>query len=109
MCVVRCNESQSIPCFFRNHKSQLSFAPPSQLKQDNLKNAVNFRQKLNARNQSEFEDITCSWRQARENARVQVIFSFICVSHWLGKLDNFCQLITARGTAKQTQTRITNK
>ena len=58
-------------------------------------------------NPSEFEVITCTRRQARENARVQVAIDFGFASHWLRKWREFCQPIIERRKAKRKQTSIT--
>ena len=57
-------------------------------------------------NQTEFEEITCNQRQARENARVQLGIDFGFASHWLRKGRKFCQPITERSKAKPKLTRI---
>ena len=36
-------------------------------------------------NQSEFEAISCSWRQAREDAYEKDMICFVFVPHWLKK------------------------
>lgn len=42
-----------------------------------------------AMNQSEYEAITCSWHQVRENPPVQVANAFGIASHWLKKWLEF--------------------
>ena len=52
--------------------------------------------------QSEYK-ITCTWRQARENARAQVAFGFGLAFHWLKKWREFCWPITERSKVKPKQ------
>jgi len=59
-------------------------------------------------NQSEFEVIICTGRQARENARVKPAIGFGFASHWLRKWREFCQPITEQSKVKREQRRITS-
>ena len=51
-------------------------------------------------NQRECKVITCSWRNARENAREQVKNGIGFASHWLTKWREFCWPITERSNVK---------
>ena len=48
---------------------------------------------------------TCSRRQARENARVQVTIGFGFASDWLRNWREFCQPITAQSNGKPMQSK----